>query len=63
MWGGRYLFVWGSESIDKKKVALDGRRLKYFHATTKQKHAVVIDNGTKEGYKLQGVGRKRDSII
>jgi hypothetical protein len=44
-------------------VALDGHRLKYFHATTNQKHAAVIDNGKKEGCEWQGVGRKSNSII
>jgi hypothetical protein len=44
-------------------VALDGRHLKYFHATTNQRHAAAINDGTKQGCKWQGVGRKRDSII
>jgi hypothetical protein len=44
-------------------VALDGRHLKYFDTTTNQKHAAVIDNGTMEGCKWQGVGRKHDSNI
>jgi hypothetical protein len=66
--GGHYLFAWGSELINKKKktkyvMALDGRRLKYFHATTNQKHAAAINNGKKEGCKWQGAGRKHDFII
>jgi hypothetical protein len=50
---------------NKKKivVALDGRRSKYFHTTTNQKHAAAINNGTKEGFKWRGAGRKRNSII
>jgi hypothetical protein len=44
-------------------VALDGHHLKYFHATTNQKHAPVINNGTKEGCKQQGARRKSNSII
>ncbi len=44
-------------------MALDGRHSKYFHTTTNQKHKAVIDKGTKEGCKQQGVGRKCDSII
>jgi hypothetical protein len=44
-------------------VALNGRRLKYFHTTTNQKHAAAIDNGMKEGCKQRGAGRKHDSII
>ncbi len=58
------------ELIDKKKknkyvVASDsdGCRSKYLHTTTNQKHAATIDNGTKEGFKWQGVGRKPNSII
>ncbi len=48
--GGHYLFVWGGELIKKKNiVALDGRHLKYFNATTNQKHAAAINNVTKEG--------------
>jgi hypothetical protein len=44
-------------------MALDGRCLKYFHATTNQKHVATINNGTKEGCKQQGVGRKGNSIV
>jgi hypothetical protein len=42
---------------NKNVVAFDGCRLKYFHTTTNQKHAAVINNGTKEGFKRQGAGR------
>jgi hypothetical protein len=47
--GGHYLFVWGGELIDKKiVVAIDGCLSEHFHRTTNQKHALVINNGTKE---------------
>jgi hypothetical protein len=32
-------------------------------ATTNQKHAVAINNGTKEGCDWQGMGGKRDSFV
>ncbi len=57
------------QSIDQPKkrkkyiMTLDSHRSKYFHATTSQKHAAAINNGTKEGCEWQGAGRKRDSII
>ncbi len=65
--GGCYLFVWSSESINNKKrkkhdVALDGCRSKYFHTTTNQKYAAVINNGMKEGCKWRAAGRKCDSL-
>jgi hypothetical protein len=44
-------------------VALEGHHLKYFHATTNQKHVAAIDNGTEEGCEWQGAGRKRNSTI
>jgi hypothetical protein len=52
-----------NEKKEKNAVALNGRCLKYFHATTNQKHAATIDNGTKERCKWQGVGRKHNSIV
>ncbi len=67
--GGCYLFVWGGELINSKKkktkytVTLDGCCSKYVHATTNQKHAAATNNGTKEGCKRQGAGRKCNSII
>jgi hypothetical protein len=47
----------------KYVVALDGRRSKYFHTTTNQKHVAAIDNDMKEGCEWQGAGRKGNSII
>jgi hypothetical protein len=44
-------------------VALGGRCSKHLHATTNQNHTAVFDNGTNEGCKWQGAGRKRDSIV
>jgi hypothetical protein len=35
-------------------MALDGRRSKYHHPTTNQKHATAFDNGTKEWDKWGG---------
>ncbi len=35
-------------------LALDGRRSKYYHATTNQKHASALDDGTKEWFKWSG---------
>jgi hypothetical protein len=52
-----------TEKKEKYVVALDSRRLKYFHTTTNQQHAGAINNGMKEGCKWQGAGRKHGSII
>jgi hypothetical protein len=38
----------------KTILALDGHRSKYYHTTTNQKHASVIDDGTKEWCKWSG---------
>jgi hypothetical protein len=35
-------------------LALDGRRSKYYHATTNQKHESVLNDGTKEWFKWSG---------
>jgi hypothetical protein len=36
-------------------LALEGRRSKYYHATTNQKYASALDNGTKEWYEWGGM--------
>ncbi len=51
--GGRGPVVFAVKRSVKNKgkkyiLALDGRRSKYYHATTKQKHASALNDGTKE---------------
>ncbi len=48
--GGRCPIVWGVKWSGKKKniVALDGRRLMIYYATTNQKQAFVTEGGMKE---------------
>jgi hypothetical protein len=51
MCGGRCPIVWGVEWSGKNKtyiVALDGRRLMNYYATTNQKQASTTEGGMKE---------------
>ncbi len=63
MWGGGarqgpIIFAVKRSIKNKEKhnyiLALDGRRLKYYHSTTYQKHASVLDDGTKEWFEWSG---------
>ncbi len=52
VWGGQGPIVFAIKRSVKNKgklnyiLALDGHRSKYYHATTNQKHASALDDGT-----------------
>jgi hypothetical protein len=61
VWGGRGPVVFAKKrSVENKEkfnyiLALDGHRLKYYHATINQKHASTLNNdGTKQWFEWSG---------
>jgi hypothetical protein len=59
-----FAIKWSVKNKEKLNyiLALDGRRSKYYHATTNQKHALALNDGMKEWCKWSGTQGGGDAL-